>query len=52
MNWQDILLYAGAVVIGASAALKWLAPRTKNKLDDKWQARLEKLLKLLSLAPE
>lgn len=43
MNLQNVLMIAGGVLVGAIAALKLIAPKTKNTTDDAVLARLEAL---------
>jgi len=45
--FTDILLYAGAFVAGLVVALKVIAPRTKNKVDDKILVYAQDLEELL-----
>ena len=44
---MEVLTIATAAITGASVLLKALAPMTKTIADDKWLARLEKLLAVL-----
>lgn len=55
LSLGTILVFATGVLAGVVAALKIIAPRTKNKVDDKVEAWAEKGLDLLqgaSPAPE
>lgn len=47
MNLTLLLAVAGALVAGAVVALKVIAPRTKNTVDDEILKRLEALEALL-----
>lgn len=46
-NKLEILMVLMAIVTGASLVLKTVSPLTKSLKDDKWLARLEKLLGVL-----
>lgn len=50
--WGRYLEVAAYVVSGASALLLGVSKLTKNTVDDKWAARLVKVLKFFSLAPK
>ena len=48
MEIQEIITITFAVIGAASIALKYIAPLTKNKVDDKIYAIIEEILKLAS----
>ena len=50
--WGRYLEVASYVIAGASALLLGVSKLTKNTVDDKWAARLVKVLKFFSLAPK
>lgn len=47
MEAYDVLAVAVAVLVGAVAALKLIAPRTQTKLDDRVLAKLEQALEFV-----
>lgn len=53
-NWQVVLGTAGTVVLGASLAVKAIAPFTKTDKDDRaagWLTKVHALLSKLALNP-
>lgn len=48
-NAKECILVFTSVVTAASIILKVVAPMTKNKTDDTWLAKLEKLLAFLAI---
>jgi hypothetical protein len=53
-NWQLLLGVMGTVVMGASIAVKAIAPLTKNTADDKaagWLDKIHGFFSMLALNP-
>jgi len=48
MELQTIINIVFAIIAGSSVALKYIAPLTENKIDDKIQKKLVKILKIFS----
>lgn len=51
IGFGDILQIAGGAIAGAVVALKFIAPKTSNKVDDRVLRVLENIEKMLGVIP-